>query len=102
MSYVNAPEVVQTGDRVVLAPTEMNAAAQEFGRLAEEIAATGNRLSSSIQQGLGPTDVWSSPKNKPTFITTCDELFVAFNALIESLYQNKSGLETYITERQDA
>lgn len=101
MGYVKAPEVVQEGNRVVLAPTEMGDAAKKFGDLAEELISIGNTLSASIQQGLGPTDVWSSPKNKPTFISTCDQLFLAFNNLIESLYENKSGLETYITERQD-
>ena len=103
VQHITPPEVVHGGnDKVVLARTEMANAAQRFGDLASEMINTGNDLSRSIQQGLGPADVWSSPTHKPGFISTCDQLFIAFNNLVEALYENQNGLNRYLNDRQNA
>ena len=99
---VQPPDVQLDPNRVVLAPVEMRETITKIGEISEFITTKGDELSNAISVGLGDAQVWSSPKNKGTFQQTCEQLFVAINALIDSLDENRSNLETYVSEREDA
>ncbi|MCL1790996.1 MAG: hypothetical protein FWG40_06515 [Peptococcaceae bacterium] len=100
MGYVSRPTIILGGDRVVLAPQLMRDTLAEFGNVAEEILAVGNKFSDSITKGLGDPEIWSSPTNKYKLQDICDALFPVFDDLIQAIYDNQTAFETYIANNE--